>query len=120
MKDLRYVPDVKNTAQGIGRGRYQNPDAWVTGPDPIRRDKYYAWMKHKAQANFRGEKYELEWEDFEALWFDDDKWFKRGRTNESLCMSLIDYKLGWIKGNVEVITRLEQLRKPKHNVRSKL
>ena len=118
MNRLKNVPTIKKTGPGQGAGRYPTPDTWVTGPCPIRRDKYYAWLKHKAQANFRGEHYELSWESFEQLWFDDNVWFQRGRKADNLCMSLIDWTQGWVEGNVEVITRLEQLRKPKHNVES--
>lgn len=115
---LKYIPIVKKTCPGPGGGRYQDPNIWVTGTDPIRRDKYYAWMKHRAQAKYRNEYYDLTFEQFEQLWIDNDTWFNRGRKGTNLCMSLIDYNLGWTSGNVEVITRLEQLRKPKHNVQS--
>jgi hypothetical protein len=117
MKELRYVPNkVPKKVKGQGQGRYQDPSQWITGPCPIRRDKYYAWLKHRAQAKYRHEHYALTWEHFETLWFDDDIWWLRGRSNQSLCMSLIDWTQGWIDGNVEVIPRSEQLRKPKHNV----
>jgi len=116
MKRLRYTPEVKKLGPSNKQGRYQNPDTWITGPCPIRRDKYYAWLKHRAQAKYRGEAYDLTWEHFEMLWIDDDTWFRRGRSAESLCMSLVDWHQGWVDGNVEIISRLEQLRKPKHNV----
>jgi hypothetical protein len=118
MSRLRYTPEVKKLGPSNKQGRYQNPELWITGPCPIRRDKYYGWLKHRAQAKYRGEYYNLSWEAFEQLWFDDDMWFQRGRKVTDLCMSLIDFEQGWTDGNVEVITRLEQLRKPKHNVES--
>ena len=118
MNRLKNVPTIKKTGPGQGQGRYSIPDTWVTGPCPIRRDKYYAWLRHRAQAKYRGETYDLSWEAFEQLWFDDDAWFQRGRRADNLCMSMIDWTQGWVEGNVEVITRLEQLRKPKHNVES--
>lgn len=114
MKDLRYVPASKRKSPGCERGRKENPSVWVTGPDPIRRDKYYAWLKHKAQAKFRGEPHTLTWEEFEDLWMDNDDWFRRGRQSDSLCMSMKNWKLGWTVDNIEVIERFNQLRKPKH------
>jgi hypothetical protein len=87
-------------------GRHENPDLWVTGPDPIRRDKYYAWMKHKAQAKFRNETYELAFEDWERFWTD-EHWFNRGRHVENVILTRKDFELGWHLDNIEIISRSE-------------
>jgi len=115
---LKNLPTVKKYKKGLGRGRYQDSNNWTTGPCPIRRDKYYGWLKHRAQARYRNEYYDLEFEQFESLWKDNENWFNRGKTATNLCMSLIDYAQGWTFNNIEVITRLEQLRKPKKNAES--
>ena len=87
-----------------GCGRTSDPDQWITGPDPQRRDKYYAYLKHKAQANFRGEEYSLTWEDWEDLWCEPN-WSNRGRKITDLCLTRLDYKGPWSVDNVIVCTR---------------
>jgi len=49
-----------NKSRGIKRGPY--PQNWCTGPDPRRHAQYYAWLKHKSQAHYRGELHELTWD----------------------------------------------------------
>ena len=87
-----------------GYGRCSDPSTWNTGPDPLRRDKYYAYLKHKAQANFRKETYLLTWEDWEHMWTD-DKWQQRGRKIENLCLTRIDFSGAWSVDNVTICTR---------------
>ena len=55
----KYIPQPKGKT---------NPNKWISGPDPIDHDKYYAWQKHRAQARFRKEEYALSWEDWQLLW----------------------------------------------------
>ena len=90
-------------------GRRPDPSKWLTGPDPVRRNKYYAWLKHRAQENYLKREYFLTWEDFEAVW-PDDKWHLRGRSASSLCLARIDHTLGWANDNIHVVTRDAQLK----------
>lgn len=104
---MRYkyaVDTLKGKKRGEGRGRCVDPDKWITGPDPDRRDKYYAYLKHKAQANFRGEMYLLTWEDWEYLWCEPN-WSKRGRRITDLCLTRLDFEGAWSTDNVIVCTR---------------
>lgn len=80
------------------------PERWISGPDPIEHDKYYAWLKHKAQARFRKEDHSLTWEDWQELW-SGDTWLERGRSMDSLVLRRIDRDLGWHIYNVMVLTR---------------
>lgn len=109
---MNYIPKyVKKPGDGK-RGPKINPNRWVSGPNPITRDKYYAWLKHRAQAKFRKEDYSLNWEDWDSLWSNDD-FLMRGRSRESLCISRKDNTLPWALGNVEIIPRIQHLRKEK-------
>lgn len=92
-----------------GAGRYVDPSKWVTGPDPVRHDKYYAWLKHRSQARYRDEDYELTWEQWESLW-PNELWFRRGRARTDLCLQRIDPTGAWSMSNCEITTRLEHLR----------
>lgn len=98
-----------------GTGRIpgvENPKQWITGPDPITHDKYYAYLKHRAQRKFRNEEYQLSWEDWQQLW-PDDLFLKRGRGRDDLCLMLKDLSEPWHVNNVAVVPRIEQLARSK-------
>lgn len=103
----KYAHNAKGPAPD-GKGRPSCPDRWITGPDPIRRDKYYAWLKHKAQARFRNEDYELTWSEWESIW-SEAAWNNRGRTSSSTCLQRIDRDLGWCVDNCELVSRHQHL-----------
>lgn len=83
------------------------PNRWVSGPDPVKHKKYLIWLQQKNQANFRGEIWLLDFEDWLRLWA--DNWDKRGRKRDHFCMTRTDYEGAWALGNVEVITRAEHV-----------
>lgn len=85
------------------------PHMWVCGPDPERHKMYLPWLRMKAQCAFREEEFNLNFEQFFDLWKDD--WAHRGRQPEDMCMTRIDADGAWELGNVEIITRLEHLRR---------
>ena len=89
------------------------PHVWITGPDPIRHEQYRGWQVHKSQCKFRGEEFNLSFEDYEELWKDD--WNKRGRTPESVCMTRKDWKGAWELDNIELITRAEHFKRQAQN-----
>lgn len=85
--------------------RGPRPHLWVTGPDPDRHVQFVAWQRAKAQANFRGELWNLSFEDWENAW--SDKWHLRGRGTKDLMLSRIDWHLPWQKDNVHLVTRTQ-------------
>lgn len=90
--------------------RRRRPEEWISGPDPLKHEKYYAWLKHRAQARYRGEDYEIQWEDWEQLWSDDD-FLRRGRHKNDLCLSRKDIKQAWSLHNCQVTTRDQHLKR---------
>ena len=88
-----------------------DPNRWVCGPDPYQREIFYAWHKHRAQCRFRGEVYELSFEDWQVIWADPEEFAQRGRERLSIVLTRLDHELPWHKDNIEKITRLEQLRR---------
>lgn len=102
----KYVPIPKNT----GRGPKIRPERWISGPDVLQRDKYYAWAKHKSQALFRGEAHSLTFEQWCELWTD-ELFLQRGRLATDLCMMMIDLEAGWHYSNVEIVERIEHLKR---------
>jgi len=87
-----------------GPGRFSDPNEWVTGPDPVRREKYYGFLKHRSQAWHRKQEYDLQWNEWEQLWPDHD-WELRGRKIDDLIIFRLDPELPWCKDNVCVDTR---------------
>jgi len=80
----------------------------IFADDEFRRNKYYAWLKHKAQANHRGEYYDLTFQDWETLW-PDELFALRGRRPDDLCLMRIDIDGGWTVSNLEIVTRIDYL-----------
>lgn len=108
---FRYAPTSSRIkGQCKGGGNAVNPLNWHTGTDPFVHDLYYAWLKHRAQARFRGEGYHITFEQWQDLW-PEELWEQRGRLSSSLCLSRIDFWSDWDISNVEIITRREHLQK---------
>ena len=102
---------VKKTRRSGPRpsARGPRPHVWRSGPDRVAHEQYTAWLKHRAQANYRSEHYELTFQDWQQLW--QGCWFERGRSGDSLCLTMREKALGWRCSNVEIITRNEQVRR---------
>lgn len=78
-------------------------------PDPLDHKMYYAFMRMRAQAKFRGELFYLTFKDFQELWA--GRFEQRGRTAESLVLTKRDLAGVWERDNVHVINRQEQLKR---------
>jgi hypothetical protein len=100
----KYAPLIGKPLGTPGRGKKSNPDKWITGPCVLTREKYYAYLKHRAQANHRGEEHSLSWETWQSLW-NDDNWNCRGRGGDDLVLGRTNWSEGWHEHNVEIMTR---------------
>ena len=76
-------------------------------PDPIDHKLYTDCMRARAQAWYLGEQWLISESDYVRLWRENDRYLRKGRHNESLCMTRIDYDLPWTVDNIQIITRLE-------------
>lgn len=101
-KRFKYASNA-HTSKGV------QPQQWLTGPDPITHDKYYAFLKHKAQAKYRGETYLLTWQDWQRLW-PNRLWAQRGRGPKKLSLTMRDPRLGWCVKNLQIRTRSDHMR----------
>lgn len=77
------------------RGRKPQPKTW-------QRDRYYAWLKHRAQAHFRGETYSLSEQDWNEIW-PKHLWMQRGRKSHELTLYRLDATGPWQLDNTTVI-----------------
>lgn len=94
-------------AQGRHAAGKLRPHCWVVGDDPYKHSMYHPWLKTKAQAKFRGELFELTFEDYYYFW--KDCWYNKGRKPENNCLTRKDFDKPWSRNNCEIITRQEQL-----------
>lgn len=83
--------------------RGPNPHLWKSGPDPDLHDRYLVWTQHRNQAQWRGELYNLSFDDWLDVW--GDLYPLKGRTRDSMCMTRIDASLPWSKSNTQIVSR---------------
>ena len=88
-----------------GRKGGTYPHLWCTGPDPRRHDQYIQWLRHRAQASYRGEAYKLTFDSWCSLWDCGDAWSQRGRKGGDLCLTRIDPEGEWSDTNCSIETR---------------
>jgi len=96
-------------------GRGPRPHVWICGPDEYKHQMYIPFLKAKAQAKFREEPWELEFEDYFTIW--NGYWADRGRDRDSLCMTRKDWSDSWSKDNIILVTRLEHCQRQAANSR---
>ena len=94
----------------MGRKTGLYPKTWKSGPDEINHKLYTDCQRARAQAWYRGEEWYITEQEYIRLWREDDRYLKKGRTVECLCLSKIDYTLPWTMDNVHFITRREHFR----------
>jgi hypothetical protein len=86
----------------------QYPELWrpEMHQDPERRRRYYVWLQQKNQAQWRGEQWQLEFDQWLEIW--GDQYARRGRAHaDDLCLTRSDPDRAWSPDNVEIITRSE-------------
>ena len=86
-----------------GRGTGPRPHTWVTGPDEEHHNKYRAWQRAKAQANFRGEDWQLSFQEWVEVW--GTNWHRRGRGPDSLVMMRRRWQEPWTRKNSQLVDR---------------
>lgn len=106
---LKYDP--ANRPKGL-RGTKPTVEIWGNDDSMLQADKRYAWMKHKAQAKYRGEEHSLTLDEWLTLWTD-ERFLQRGKHKDALCLSKKQIADGWHLNNVEIVPRSEHLKRAK-------
>jgi len=96
------MTDQKKRGRKVGD---KVPGAWISGPDETRHEQHIAWRQQKNQAQYRGEEWEIDFEDFILIW--GTNWENRGRRVDQMCMTRIDPEKPWVNENIQVIIRKE-------------
>ena len=94
----------------MGRKLGPYPHTWRSGPDEINHRLYIDCQRARAQANYRGEVWTITEQEYIDLWRTDDRYKKKGRTVNSICLSKIDQDLDWTLDNVHFVTRQEHFK----------
>lgn len=76
--------------------------------DLIEHEKHLAFLKARAQANFRQEGWLMTLEEFFEIWRD-DLWANRGRGADKYCMVRVDVEKPWAIDNCIIVLRYQQL-----------
>jgi len=79
-------------------------------PEKFDRERNKTWHRMRAQANYRGEPWQLSFDDYRDFWPTEELWAQRGRSTESLCMTRLDPELAWSRSNTVVLPRIDQAR----------
>lgn len=82
------------------------PHTWKVQGD-IPHEQHIAWLRAKAQANFRKEEWLLTFEEFQTLW--EGMWHMRGRHVENYCLTREDSDGPWDTKNTVLVNRREHL-----------
>jgi hypothetical protein len=106
---------AKTATNPKGGGRVPGRDYSYLNTYPGEQAEYrMSWSRMKAQAKYRGETWDITWEEYQQLW--DRKWHLRGTSKLSHVLTKRDQEGIWTVANVEIIPRLDQWRR-QHKVR---
>ena len=87
------------------------PELWKSGRCPVRHKLWLECQRNRAQAKYRGQTWEIDEEQFIELWMKDDRYKRRGKLSNDLCMTRINKNAPWTKDNVYFLTRKEHFQK---------
>tara|TARA_R110000772_G_scaffold205144_4_gene315396 strand:+ start:4211 stop:4495 length:285 start_codon:yes stop_codon:yes gene_type:complete len=90
------------------------PSGRPPNPDRLQQNKRNVFHRQKAQAKYRGETWNIDFEQWWGLW--ETYWDLRGRRPSDYCMRQLDTQLGWEMPNLEICERSVFFREqPKRN-----
>lgn len=84
----------KQTRPMLQVSKYGIPQPWGT-----------RYARHKAQAKFRREAYDLTPQEYYDCWMKSGKSFLCGRNKSAYSMRRIDFTMPWIASNIEIVSR---------------
>lgn len=83
----------------------QRPVIYHWFDNELDRQRHLWFVRSRAQAEFRGESWQLTYEDFCCYWPDRETMDRRGRQSSSLCLTRYDDQGPWSRDNVCMVTR---------------
>jgi len=77
--------------------------------DKFDQDRLIPYLRARAQAAYRKERWSLTLEQWMELWSDPDVWYNRGKRSDQYGMTRINPYGSWSKNNIVIMTRREQI-----------
>ncbi len=99
--NFKYARTPRSTRRSIHLRRFQ---------DPTLHDLYYGFLKHRCQARFRKESYQLTWAQWQRIW-PVELWSRRGRGPRSLRLVQLNPLKGWSFKNCAVVEHATHMSK---------
>jgi len=93
------------TKRPVGSPTGPRPHTWQIGSDPETHAQWRVWGQTRNQAQWRGETWQLSFDEWQALW--QGSWHLRGRASHNLCVTRRDFDQPWRADNVVLLTRRE-------------
>ena len=93
-----------------GRPRGASPDTWKFPNDAYKTGEWSRYIQQRAQARFRQEGWDFEFEDWLKMWEKSGKQDSRGQTIDCYNMTRKDKALPWSKANCHIVSRIQQSR----------
>jgi hypothetical protein len=94
----------------MGKKNNTYPNTWLSGPDPIDHKLFNDCQRARAQAWYRGEDWFISEHEYIQLWREGDRYQRKGRTTNSLCMIRLDIEAAWTLDNVTIAERHQHFR----------
>lgn len=101
---------IKTATNPKGGGRVAGRDYSYLNKYPGSQAEHrLSFCRMRAQAKFRGEGWDLTWEQYQTIW--EGKWHLKGRGTDDLCLTRLDWEGAWTLDNVSLTFRIDHLRK---------
>jgi hypothetical protein len=101
---------IKTASNPKGGGRVKGRDYSYLNTYPgAQAEHRLSYCRMRAQAKYRNEGWDITWEQYQEIW--EGKWHLKGRASDDLCLTRIDWAGPWTMTNVNLVFRLDHLRR---------
>lgn len=73
-------------------------------------DRRLSWIRAKCQAEYRGERWDLTFEDYCVFWCTEQRFYRKGRDIQAWVLTRYDYQGPWNRENCCILLRENQLK----------
>jgi hypothetical protein len=79
-------------------------------PDEFFHKRRLAWLRSRCQAHYRGEDWQLSFEEFCDIWSSPELFEQRGRKRNCLVLIRMNPLLAWSRANCCIVSRTQQIK----------
>lgn len=77
-------------------------------PDKFTNDRRLSWLRSRCQARYRGEDWQLTFEEYCVFWKTQARYYSRGKESHQLVLTRFDPEDAWDRDNCCIIDRKTQ------------